>query len=78
MKKIIYFVLIIFVSLSLTAFQYEKEIIISENIPGIIVVQINTDKLKNKIKPYYVEHLATNREVFDLTKAGLVVNGGFF
>lgn len=78
MKKIIYFVLIIFVSLSLTAFQYEKEIIISENIPGIIVVQINTDKLKNKIKPYYVEHLATNREVFDLTKAVLVVNAGFF
>lgn len=59
-------------------FQCEKDIIVSENTPGVYVVQINTDKLKGKIKPYVVENLITNKEVFDVTKAKLVVNAGFF
>lgn len=59
-------------------FQCEKDIVVSENAPGIYVIQINTAKFKGKIKPYFVETLATNKEVYDSTKAKLVVNAGFF
>lgn len=47
-------------------------------VKGIYVVKIDTQKLKGKVVPYYEVHLKTNREVYDFTKALLVVNAAFF
>jgi len=53
------------------------DIEVSEN-DGIYVIKINTKKIGHLFKPYYVTSLKTNREVYDETKARLVVNAGFF
>lgn len=47
-------------------------------VKGIYVVKLDTEKLKDRIEPYFEVHLRTNKEVFDTTKALLVVNAGFF
>ena len=47
-------------------------------VKGIYIFKIDTKNLKGKIVPYYEVHLKTNREVYDCTKALLVVNAGFF
>ena len=44
----------------------------------IYVVEVDTSKSKNKLKPYYVKELKTNKEVYEETGARLVVNAGFF
>ena len=44
----------------------------------VYVVEIDTAKAKNKLKPYYVKELKTNKEVYEDTGARLVVNAGFF
>lgn len=53
-------------------------ITVMQPLKGIHVVKIDTNKFKGKIIPHYEIHLKTNREVFDETKALLVVNAGFF
>ena len=53
------------------------DIEVSEN-NGIYVIKINTKKVGDLFKPYYVSSLKTNKEVFDETNARLVVNAGFF
>jgi len=53
------------------------DIEVSDN-GGIYVIKINTKKVGDLFKPYYVSNLKTNKEVFDETKARLVVNAGFF
>lgn len=78
MKKSFLALSIVFFAILFMGFQDEKDITITESTPGIYVVQINADKAKGKIKPYVVENLATNKEIFDATKAKLVVNAGFF
>lgn len=45
---------------------------------GVYVVEINTLKAKNKLQPYYVKELETNKSVYEQTGARLVVNTGFF
>lgn len=45
---------------------------------GIYIIKIDTKKVGDLFKPYYVTNLMTNREVFDKTKARLVINAGFF
>ena len=45
---------------------------------GVYIIEISTAKAKNRILPYYVKELKTNKEVFDETGARLVVNAGFF
>lgn len=78
MKKI-YLIISIFFAVFLTsAFQCEKDITVTEPSPGVYVLKLNTSKLKGCIKPYIVENLKTNKEVYDLTKAKMVINAGFF
>ena len=53
------------------------DITVTEN-NGIYIIKINTKKVGNLFKPYYVTNLKTNREVYDETNARLVINAGFF
>lgn len=46
--------------------------------PGLYVFKLDTVKLKGRIRPYFATGLETNKEVFEKTKAKLVVNAGFF
>lgn len=78
MKKTLLTVLILFTIFLTSAFQCEKEITVTEHSPGVYVVKLNTSKLKGSIKPYFVEGLSTNKDVYESTKAKLVVNAGFF
>lgn len=55
-----------------------KDITVTEKIPGVYVVKINTAILKGELKPHFVVHLTTNNDVYNETKARLVVNAGFF
>lgn len=57
--------------------QQPKDIVV-ENINGIYFIKITPALLKGELKPYYVWHLTTNRDVYDQTGARLVVNSGFF
>lgn len=54
-----------------------KDIAVSE-FEGIYVIRLNTERLQNVFKPYIVDNLTTNKEVFDTTNARLVINAGFF
>lgn len=80
MKKIILTIFTLFIFSQV--FSYAKigscpyEII--QDPDDVYVVQIETSKAKNKLKPYYVKELKTNKEVYDETGARLVVNAGFF
>lgn len=49
-----------------------------EDSEGVYVVKINTQKLKEEIKPFLSIDLVTTRTLFDDQKYTLVVNGGFF
>ena len=42
------------------------------------IIEITASKAKNRVLPYYVKELKTNKEVYDETGARLVVNAGFF
>lgn len=53
------------------------DIEVSEN-DGMYIIKLNTKKIGNRFKPYYVTNLKTSREVFDETNARLVINAGFF
>ena len=44
----------------------------------LMKISIRARKIGKLFKPYYVTNLKTSREVFDETKARLVVNAGFF
>lgn len=44
----------------------------------VYVVEINTTKAKNKLKPYFVSELETNKSVYKRLEPRLVVNAGFF
>lgn len=45
---------------------------------GVYIIEITTSKAKNRVLPYYVKELKTNKEVYEETGARLVVNAGFF
>ncbi len=45
---------------------------------GVYVIEVNTAKIKGKLMPFYVDDLAENKEVYDLTFSKFVVNAGFF
>lgn len=60
-----------------SAIQKLPDIDVSEN-NGIYVIKINTKKVGNLFRPYFVTNLKTNKEVFDETNARLVINAGFF
>lgn len=78
MKKIFLTFSIVLTIFLTSAFQAEKDITVTEQVPGIYVVKLSTAKLKGSIKPYVVEGLTTNKEIFDKNKFKLVVNAGFF
>ncbi|MDD3236882.1 MAG: phosphodiester glycosidase family protein [Candidatus Gastranaerophilales bacterium] len=85
MKKIFLGVMLTCLMLITSGFTMQKDvkpqsksIEISESIPGLYVVKINTQHLKGEIKPHYVVHLTTNKDIYEETKAKLVVNAGFF
>ena len=80
MKKFFIFIFSLFIFSQSLAFAkigscpYE----IIQDPDNVYVVEIETSKAKNKLKPYYVKELKTNREVYEETGARLVVNAGFF
>lgn len=78
MKKIFFVISIFFAVFLTSAFQCEKEITVTEPKPGVYVLKLNNSKLKGCIKPYVVQNLTTNKDVYTSTKAKLVVNAGFF
>lgn len=78
MKKLFASIFVLVVFFVTTAFQNEKDITVTEQTPGVYVIKLNTVKLKGCIRPYFVKDLTTNKEVYDYTKARLVVNAGFF
>ena len=78
MKKILLSISVLFVFIFTTAFQNEKDITVTEHLPGVYVIKLNTSKLKGCIRPYFVRDLTTNKEIYDITKAKLAVNAGFF
>lgn len=78
MKKIFLTLSIIFTFILTTAFQCEKAITLTEQTPGVYVIKLHTAKLKGCIKPYFVDGLCTNKEVYNAKKPKLVVNAGFF
>lgn len=45
---------------------------------GVYIIEITASKAKNRVLPYYVKELKTNKEVYEETGARLVVNAGFF
>ncbi len=78
MKKFLAYMFVVFAFLITAAFQNEKDITVTEPKPGVYVLKLNTVKLKGCIRPYFVRDLTTNKDVYDYTKARLVVNAGFF
>ncbi len=61
-----------------SAFAKNNDYRIVQDPKGVYIVEIMTSKAKNKLVPYVVDDLATNKEVYEKTGAKLVVNGGFF
>ncbi len=45
---------------------------------GVYIVEINTSKIKNKLVPFIVEELETNKSVYERTQSRFSVNAGFF
>lgn len=45
---------------------------------GVYIVEVATEKAKNKLVPYVVENLETNLTVYEQTQARFSVNAGFF
>ncbi len=78
MKKILLSITLLLTVITTCAFQNEKPITVFEHTPGVYVVKLTTSKLKGCIRPYFVQDLTTNKDVYDITKARLVVNAGFF
>lgn len=78
MKKMFLTLSIVFLVFLTSAFQCDNDVTITEQTPGVYVVRLNTAKLKGCIKPFVVENLTTNKEVYDANKLKLVVNAGFF
>lgn len=74
MKKFFIIACLMMVSTGCLAVAKPK-IFVEEHKPGIFVFEINKNA---KIEPYVSEELVSNREVFEKTKAKLVVNAGFF
>lgn len=81
MKKFFYFILI-FIFLIITGKAEAKIGLCPYRIvhdpQGVYVIEIISSRAKDRIIPYFSESLETNRQVFDKTKARLVVNAGFF
>ncbi len=45
---------------------------------GVYIIELNSSKAKGHLIPFYVDDLAENKEVYDLTFSKFVVNAGFF
>ncbi len=54
-----------------------QDITFQEN-EGLYIIKIDTKNLKGELKPYYVNTLTTNEDVYKETGARFVVNAGFF
>ena len=51
---------------------------IVQNPEGVYIVDLPYSKIKNKFIPYVSDTLQTNSDIYNSTKAKLVVNAGFF
>ncbi len=83
MKKFSYFlVAILFYLLSLPLQANAKflshDYKIVHDPQGVYVVEINTSKFKDKLKPVIVSELETNANLYKMLKPQIVVNAGFF
>lgn len=80
MKKL--FLVVIFILFLFPSFAFAKvggcPYKIIQDPDGVYIIEITTSKAKNRILPYYVKELKTNKEVYEETGARLVVNAGFF
>ncbi len=83
MKKLILTIItavfiILYCPLNSQAKLFHNQYNIVEDPQGVYIIEINTSKIKDKLRPVVTSELETNESVYNRLKARFVVNAGFF